>query len=81
MPHLGRIPSGSARGAVYAYGYAGHGIAAASLLGCEAGEILAGKSLSSPFAEIPHRRYFFTPYDRLYLPILSAWFRFLDLVS
>jgi hypothetical protein len=30
---------------------------------------------------LKHRRWFFTPYERYYLPLVSAWFRFLDRVS
>ncbi len=76
MPHVGRVA-----GIAYAYGYAGHGVSVASYLGKEAGEMLAGKRATSLFAQIKHTRYPFTPYDRLYLPIVSHWFRFLDWVS
>lgn len=76
MPHIGRVD-----GVWYAYGYAGHGVAIASKMGKEVGELIAGARSSSLFSEIAHSRYFFTPYDRLYLPMISAWFRFLDAVS
>jgi glycine/D-amino acid oxidase-like deaminating enzyme len=81
MPHIGRIPDGPARGMLYAYGYAGHGVAAASLMGHQAGQLLAGQATENPFLEIHHPRYPFTPYDRYYLPFVSAWFRFLDKIS
>ncbi len=73
MPHIGRV-----EGVWYAYGYAGHGVAVASMMGREVGEMIAGSRATSLFSEIPHRRHFFTPYDRLYLPLVSAWFRLLD---
>ncbi len=76
MPHIGRVD-----GVAYAYGFAGHGVSVASYLGKEAGEILAGKRATSLFAQIKHARYLFTPYDKLYLPIVSQWFRYLDRVS
>jgi len=76
MPHVGRVA-----GIAYAYGYAGHGVSVASYLGKEAGEILAGQRATTLFAQIGHARYPFTPYDKLYLPIVSQWFRFLDRVS
>jgi glycine/D-amino acid oxidase-like deaminating enzyme len=76
MPHIGRV-----EGVHYAYGYAGHGVSVASLMGKEVGEMLAGTRRSNLFAEIPHARYPFTPYDKLYLPMVSAWFRFKDAVS
>lgn len=81
MPHVGRIRNGVAAGAWYAYGYGGHGVAVASYLGHQAGEIMAGMAATTPFAEIEHPRSVFTPYDRYYLPLLSAWFRYLDWVS
>ena len=76
MPHIGRV-----EGIHYAYGYAGHGVSVASLLGKEVGEMLAGRRATSLFAQIKHPRYPFTPYDKLYLPLVSAWFRLMDSVS
>ncbi|HRA68940.1 MAG TPA: FAD-binding oxidoreductase [Caldilinea sp.] len=76
MPHVGRV-----RGVHYAYGYAGHGVSIASYLGKEVGEMLAGARTTNLFAQIDHARYPFTPYDQLYLPLVSAWFRLLDSVS
>lgn len=76
MPHAGRV-----EGIHYAYAYAGHGVSVASYLGKEAGEILAGQRRSTLFAEIPHARYPFTPYDKLYLPLVSLWFRGLDALT
>ena len=73
MPHAGRVD-----GVHYAYGYAGHGVAVAGLLGKEMGEMLAGARRSTPLAEIGHPRSLITRYDRLYLPLVSAWFRALD---
>ena len=81
MPHIGRIAQGPGQGIFYAYGYGGHGVAAASLMGHQAGEILAGTGAPSIFAEIDHPHYFFAPYERLYLPLVSRWYRFLDRVS
>lgn len=76
MPHIGRV-----QGIWYAYGYAGHGVAMASKMGKEVAEMIAGARASSLFSEIPHHRYPFTPWDRYYLPLVSAWFRALDLVQ
>ena len=76
MPHIGRV-----QGIWYAYGYAGHGVAMASRMGSEVAEMIAGLRASSLFSRIPHARYFFTPHDRVYLPLVSAWFRALDLVQ
>ena len=76
MPHVGRVD-----GVHYAYGYAGHGVSVASLMGKEVGEMLAGQRTSNLFAEIKHTRYPFTPFDKLYLPLVSAWFRMLDVTS
>lgn len=76
MPHVGRM-----NGIHYAHGYAGHGVAVASLVGKEMGEVLAGQRVDCLFARLPQQRYFFTPYDKLYLPFVSTWFRFLDRIS
>ena len=76
MPHIGRV-----EGVHYAYGYAGHGVSVASYMGKEVGEMLAGKRSGNLFSEIGHFRSPLTRFDRLYLPIVSAWFRFQDQVS
>ena len=76
MPHVGCV-----EGVHYAYGYAGHGVSVASFLGKEVGEMLAGQRRSTLFADIPHARYPLPPYDRLYLRLVSAWFRALDALS
>jgi glycine/D-amino acid oxidase-like deaminating enzyme len=85
MPHAGRLESGPAdalgRGLFYAYGYGGHGVAIASYLGHAMGQLLAGMTPANPFLGLPHQRYFFTPYERFYLPLVSTWFRFLDRIS
>jgi glycine/D-amino acid oxidase-like deaminating enzyme len=81
MPHAGRIADAPLPGIFYAYGYNGHGVAVASYLGHMMGRYLAGLSHDNPFLALPHPRYFFTPYEQIYLPLISAWFRFLDRVS
>lgn len=81
MPHAGRLQNGPQPGIFYAYGYGGHGVAIASYLGHQMGRMLAGLSTDNPILEIPHSRYFFTPYEKYYLPLVSAWFRFLDRIS
>ncbi|MBU6349756.1 MAG: FAD-binding oxidoreductase [Chloroflexi bacterium] len=73
MPHAGRV-----QGIHYAGGYAGHGVAVASYLGREMGEVIAGQRTSTLFAQIPPARHPWVPYDRLYLPLVSSWFRTLD---
>ena len=45
------------------------------------GKLMAAQPSDNPFLDIPTPRYFFTPYARLYLPLVSAWFRLLDRVS
>jgi glycine/D-amino acid oxidase-like deaminating enzyme len=78
MPHAGRLQDGPTPGVCYAYGYGGHGVAVASYLGHMMGNLLMGKASDNPILDLPHRRYFFTPYEKLYLPLVSTWFRFLD---
>jgi glycine/D-amino acid oxidase-like deaminating enzyme len=81
MPHAGRLQEGPAPGIFYAYGYGGHGVAVASYLGHMMGRMMAGLPADNPILKLPHARYFFTPYEKLYLPLVSAWFRFLDRIS
>ena len=76
MPHIGRI-----NGVHYAYGYCGHGLAAASYMGVEVAKLISGQQESSPFMEIPHPRYFFASFEKLFLPLGSIWYRFLDRIS
>lgn len=76
MPHIGVID-----GVHYAYGYSGHGISIGSYLGKEVGELIAGKRQTSPFMEIRHPRTILAQLDRLYLPFVSAYFKFRDAIS
>jgi glycine/D-amino acid oxidase-like deaminating enzyme len=81
MPHAGRLQHGTLPGIFYAYGYGGHGVAVASYLGHMMGKLLTGEPVDNPILDVPHARYFFTPYEKLYLPLVSTWFRFLDRIS
>ena len=81
VPHAGRLSDGPAPGVFFAYGYGGHGVGVAGYLGHQMGRLLAGQPADNPFVELPFRRYFFTPYEKLYLPLVSAWYRWLDVVS
>jgi glycine/D-amino acid oxidase-like deaminating enzyme len=76
MPHIGKED-----GIHYAYGYCGHGLAAASYLGHEVGQLISGQRGNSLFSVIKHPVYFFAPWWRLYLPLATVGFKFLDLVS
>lgn len=73
MPHIGRV-----NGVHYAYGYCGHGLVAASYMGVEAAKLISGQQESSPFLEIPHPRNFFASLEKLFLPLGSLWYGFLD---
>jgi len=81
MPHAGRLDDEPAPGVFYAYGFGGHGVAVGSYLGHVMGKQIVGKSVDNPIYDLPHARYFFTPYEKFYLPLVSSWFRFLDAVS
>ncbi len=79
MPHLGQID-----GYHYALGYAGHGVALASLMGTHVGETLGTPALlESPLAQMPF------PGAPLglhtaqagFLRLAAVWYRFLDRVS
>jgi glycine/D-amino acid oxidase-like deaminating enzyme len=73
MPHIGQ-----ADGIYFAYGYLGHGVTIASKLGYEAGQLIAGKRDRSIFMDIKHPRYFFSTWDKLFMPIVCAGYRLLD---
>jgi glycine/D-amino acid oxidase-like deaminating enzyme len=77
MPHLG-----TAGGMHYAVGYAGHGVALATLLGTLAAAAIAGDAASHPFASdappAPLLLYDGRPW---FLPVVGAWQRLLDAVS
>jgi glycine/D-amino acid oxidase-like deaminating enzyme len=78
MPHAGKMD-----GMFYSVGYAGHGVAMATLLGRRVAEsILTGRD-ENPFAEIafpgaPLGVYNGKPW---FLPFAGAWYKFLDWVS
>jgi glycine/D-amino acid oxidase-like deaminating enzyme len=78
MPHAGRID-----GMYFSVGYAGHGVAMATLLGKRMAEaILTGRN-ENPFADIPFPGAPFGIYDGKpwFLPLAGAWYKILDWVS
>jgi glycine/D-amino acid oxidase-like deaminating enzyme len=81
MPHAGKMD-----GLYYSVGYAGHGVAMATLLGQKMGEHIASganSKLENPFAEIPFKGAPLGLYRRKpwFLPFAGLWFRLLDLIS
>jgi len=78
MPHAGRMD-----GMYFSVGYAGHGVAMATLLGKRVAEsILTGRD-ENPFAKIPFPGAPLGMYNGKpwFLPFAGAWYKFLDLVS
>jgi glycine/D-amino acid oxidase-like deaminating enzyme len=78
MPHSGRID-----GMYFSVGYAGHGVAMATLLGkCVAETILTGRD-ENPFAGMPFPGAPLGMYNGRpwFLPLAGMWYKFLDLVS
>jgi glycine/D-amino acid oxidase-like deaminating enzyme len=73
MPHIGRVGN-----IYYANGFSGQGVATGSYMGKEVGELMLGMRQSSLFMDIKQPRTFLAPLDKIYLPFVSAWFRFLD---
>ena len=79
MPHLGQ-----ADGYYYALGYAGHGVALASLLGTQFGAALGTAAMhANPFAQLPFRGAPLGLYQgkAWFLGLAAAWYRFLDRVA
>ena len=78
MPHAGKMD-----GMYFSVGYAGHGVAMATLLGQKiATTILTGRD-DNPFAGIPFPGAPLGMYNGKpwFLPFAGMWYRFLDLVS
>lgn len=78
MPHAGKMD-----GMFYSVGYAGHGVAMATLLGKEIAEsILTGRD-KNPFAGIPFPGAPLGVYNGKpwFLPFAGMWYKFLDWVS
>jgi len=78
MPHAGRMD-----GMYFSVGYAGHGVAMATLLGKRMAEaILTGRD-ENPFAGIPFPGAPLGMYNGKpwFLPFAGAWYKFLDWVS
>ncbi len=81
MPHAGRID-----GCHFALGYAGHGVALATYLGTKIGEAIGGAAQEldeNPFARLPFPR---APLGLhvgkgWFLPMVAAWYKFLDRVA
>ncbi|HEU5100286.1 MAG TPA: FAD-binding oxidoreductase [Roseiflexaceae bacterium] len=78
MPHAGQID-----GLHYAIGYAGHGVAMASYLGSLLGACLAGEQVDNPFTELPFPGAPLGLYNGRpwFLPLVGAWYKFLDWMS
>ncbi len=77
LPHAGEL-----NGTRYAIGYAGHGVALATLLGIRTGDAIAGSASTYPFGSTlpsaPLGLYNGSPW---FLPLVGAWQRFLDWVN
>jgi glycine/D-amino acid oxidase-like deaminating enzyme len=79
MPHLGKV-----EGYYYALGYAGHGVALASLLGTEAGETFGtGAMEASPFVQLPFPGAPFGLHQgkAWFLGLAALWYKLLDRVQ
>jgi len=78
MPHAGKM-----EGMYFSMGYAGHGVAMATLLGKSMAEAILTGRTENPFAGIPFPTaplglYHGKPW---FLPLAGAWYKFLDWVS
>ncbi len=76
MPHIGQID-----GIYYALGFGGHGLHTAIYLGREVAQLITGEKASSPFAEIPHRTYFFYRKNAWFMPLAVMFYRIRDWLS
>jgi glycine/D-amino acid oxidase-like deaminating enzyme len=76
MPYIGQV-----KGIYHAFGYGGHGVALSGYLGKEAAELILGRSTYSPFAQIPPESSIFYHGNAWFLPLVAAYYRFLDYIS
>jgi len=78
MPHAGKLD-----GMYFALGYAGHGVAMATLLGKRMAEAIVTGRDANPFAGIPFPGAPLGLYNGKpwFLPLAGAWYKWLDLVS
>ncbi|HXY49733.1 MAG TPA: FAD-binding oxidoreductase [Terriglobales bacterium] len=78
MPHAGHID-----GLYYAVGYAGHGVAMATLQGQLLARQIAGEEVENPFVGIPFPGAPLGLYNGRpwFLPLAGAWYKVLDWVS
>jgi glycine/D-amino acid oxidase-like deaminating enzyme len=72
LPHVGKV-----NGVNYAMGFSGHGVSLGSYLGREVGEMIVGKREKSIFMDIKHPRFVLASWDKLYMPLVTAWYRML----
>jgi glycine/D-amino acid oxidase-like deaminating enzyme len=73
MPHVGRV-----RGAWYATGCNGSGVALNTWLGHRLGQVALGEAAPPSFAELRHRPIPLHRARKLYLPLVGQWFRYQD---
>lgn len=73
MPHIGTLD-----GIYYALGFCGHGLHTAIYLGREVAQLITGEKDSSPFAEIPHKTYFFYRRNPWFMPLVVTYYRLRD---
>ncbi|MFN8018601.1 MAG: FAD-binding oxidoreductase [Acidimicrobiales bacterium] len=73
MPHVGRV-----RGAWYATGCNGSGVALNTWLGHRLGQVVLGAAPAPSFAELRHRPIPLHRLRRAYLPLVGQWFRYQD---
>ncbi len=77
MPKVGRLENG----VHYAVGFGGHGLHMALYTGREIARLLLGQISTSPFLEIPQRRYFFYRYKPWFMPLVASYYRLRDALS
>jgi glycine/D-amino acid oxidase-like deaminating enzyme len=78
LPHAGQLD-----GLYFALGYAGHGVAMSTYLGAKMANAICGEREENPFAEMPFPGaplgiYHRTPW---FLPLVGAWYKFLDWIN
>jgi glycine/D-amino acid oxidase-like deaminating enzyme len=76
LPRAGRLD-----GLYYALGYGGHGVAMATYLGDIAADLVLGREDRNPFRGLPFPAIPLYDGRPWFLPLVGAWYRFLDWIE
>jgi glycine/D-amino acid oxidase-like deaminating enzyme len=77
LPHAGRLDNG----VHYAAGYGGHGVGMATYLGAKMADVILGRDDQNPFRDMRFRAIPLYDGRPWFLPLIAAWYKFLDWIQ